>query len=451
MTPILTFLKPAPAKKVAVTGTNELNKQYRYWRTRIMYTTMIGYILFYFVRKNISIAMPAIEADLGISKAELGLFLTLHGVLYGVSKFVNGFWGDRTNPRYFMALGLILSASMSLLFGLSSGVIAFGVFWLLNGWFQGMGFPPCANSLTNWFSARERGVKFSLWNTSHSLGAALVLVLNSFLVVYDWRYCFIVPAALAFVGALFILNRLRDKPESLGLPPVEVYRNELPETGGEEQADDLSFKQFVRKKVFGNPAIWFLCLANLFLYTIRYSILDWGPTFLTEMKGVELQKAGWLVAGYEGFGVLGMLSSGWMMDKVFKGRGGRAALIYMLVCTIAVFLFWKLPEESPLFYGLLLCVIGFFIYGPQALVGIIAANLGTKRAAATAIGITGLFGYLSTVLSGWGLGVIVTKGGWQMGFLTLVGAGVLATLFFAFTWNAGYIKSQPEGKDAKRV
>lgn len=439
---VFSFLKQASEKEQTIREPEALNKEFRYWRTRIMYTTMVGYILFYFVRKNISIAMPAIEADLGVTKAQLGLFLTMHGVLYGVSKFVNGFWGDRTNPRYFMALGLSLSAAMSLFFGLSSGVMAFGIFWLLNGWFQGMGFPPCANSLTNWFSAKERGVKFAIWNTSHSIGAGLVLVLNSFLIGYGWRYCFIVPAALAFAGALFVINRLQDRPQSLGLPPVEVFRGEEPEIKEEEHTGDLNFRQFVRKKVFGNPFVWFLCLANLFLYTIRYSILDWGPTFLTEMKGVELQKAGWLVAGYEGFGILGMLSGGWMMDKVFKGRGGRAALIYMLICTIAVFLFWKLPGESPLFYGLLLCVIGFFIYGPQALVGIIAANLATKRAAATAIGLTGLFGYLSTVLSGWGLGVIVTKGGWYSGFLTLVIAGVAATLFFAFTWNAGYIEEK---------
>ena len=81
-----------------------------------------------------------------------------------------------------MALGLGLSALMSLFFGLSSGVIAFGIFWLLNGWFQGMGFPPCANSLTNWFAPNERGMKFSIWNTSHSIGAGLVLILNSYLV-----------------------------------------------------------------------------------------------------------------------------------------------------------------------------------------------------------------------------------------------------------------------------
>ncbi|SHE64878.1 MFS transporter, OPA family, glycerol-3-phosphate transporter/MFS transporter, OPA family, sugar phosphate sensor protein UhpC [Mariniphaga anaerophila] len=442
MTNILSFLKPAPEREQTITDQSELKSKYKYWRTRVLYTTMIGYVMFYFVRKNISIAMPAIEADLGISKADLGLFLTLHGVVYGISKFVNGFFGDQTNPRYFMALGLFLSASMSLLFGLSSGVLAFGIFWLLNGWFQGMGFPPCANSLTNWFSPSERGVKFAMWNTSHSIGAALVLLLNSFLVVYDWRYCFIVPAALAFVGVLFILNRHRDNPESLGLPPVEVYKNEKAEVSVEEEEEKGDFKRFVRKHVFGNPAIWFLCLANFFLYTIRYAILDWGPTFLTEMKGVDLQKAGWLVAGYEGFGILGMLSSGWMMDKVFKGRGGRAALIYMAICSVAVFFFWKLPNESPFFYGILLCVVGFFIYGPQALVGIIAANLATKKAAATAIGLTGLFAYLSTVLSGWGLGYLVTHHGWSLGFLLLVISGVAATVFFAFTWNSGYIEEK---------
>lgn len=438
MNQFLSFLKPAPEIEQSTSNKEELNAQYRYWRTRIMYTTMIGYILFYFVRKNISIAMPAIEADLGITKAELGIFLTLHGVVYGISKFVNGFFGDQTNPRYFMSIGLLLSAFMSLFFGLSSGVVYFGIFWLLNGWFQGMGFPPCANSLTKWFSPKERGMKFALWNTSHSIGAGLVLVLNSFLVVYNWRFCFLVPAGLAFIGALFIINRLRDKPESIGLPPVEIYKNEKLEAVKEDMEDGVSFKQYVRKKVFGNPAIWFLCLANFFLYVIRYSILDWGPTFLTEMKGVELQKAGWLVAGYEGFGVLGMLSSGWMMDKIFKGRGGRAALIYMLICSLSVFLLWRLPNEGTLFYGLLLCCIGFFIYGPQALVGIIAANLATKKAAATAIGLTGLFGYLSTVISGWGLGAIVMSYGWSVGLFVLVTCGFAATLFFAFTWNSGY-------------
>ena len=436
---LLSRLKTAPAADCMLTDQTEIDQKYKYWRTRVLYSTIVGYALFYFVRKNLSIAMPAIEADLGITKTDLGLFLTLHGVLYGISKFANGFLADRANPRYFMAIGLFMSAMMSFFFGLSSGVIFFGLFWLLNGWFQGMGWPAATNTLSNWFSPNERGVKFAICNTSVSIGASLVLVLNGFLVGYDWRYCFFVPSALAVLGAFFVLNRLRDNPESQGLPAVEEYRGDVVEESKNEKSDDLEFKTFVRKKVFGNPIIWIISLANMFLYTIRYVILDWGPTFLTEMKGVELKHAGMLVAGFEASGIAGILLSGWLMDRVFKGRGGRAAVIYMFVCTVAVFLFWKLPFENTFFYSLLLCIIGFSIYGPQTLVAIIAANLATKRAAATAVGLTGLFGYLSTVVSGLGLGIIVTKGGWSMGFLTLVIAGAAATILFAFSWNAGHI------------
>ena len=436
---LINVLKTSPPSTNPLKDQSKIDSTYKYWRTRVLYTTIVGYALFYFVRKNLSIAMPAMEADLGISKAGLGLFLTLHGLLYGVSKFANGFLADRANPRYFMALGLFLSASMSLFFGLGSSVVFFGFIWLLNGWFQGMGWPAVTNSLTNWFSPKERGVKFAICNTSVSIGASLVLVMNGFLVGFGWRYCFFVPSALAFLGALFILNRLRDNPESKGLPPIEEYHGDKVEEVSDENGDAVSFKKFVRRKVFGNPIIWIVSLANMFLYTIRYVILDWGPTFLTEMKGIELKHAGMLVAGFEVSGIIGILLSGWLMDRVFKGRGGRAAVIYMAVCSIAVFLFWKLPFEGTLFYSALLCIIGFSIYGPQTLVAIIAANLATKKAAATAVGLTGLFGYLSTVLSGWGLGVIVTNGGWSMGFLTLVVSGVISTVLFAFSWNAGHI------------
>ena len=50
-----------------------------YWQRRILTSTIIGYALYYFVRKNLSVAMPAMQAE-GIDKIQLGLFLTAHGV-----------------------------------------------------------------------------------------------------------------------------------------------------------------------------------------------------------------------------------------------------------------------------------------------------------------------------------------------------------------------------------
>ncbi|HOW69156.1 MAG TPA: MFS transporter [Phycisphaerae bacterium] len=438
----------------------EVEGQYRYWRRRILYASLIGYALFYLVRKNLSLAMPMMEKDLGVTKSDLGLFLTLHGVFYGFSKFANGFLGDRTNPRYFMALGLVLSAVMNLCFGLSSAVYTLGFFWLLNGWFQGMGFPPCARSLTHWFAPEERGTRFAIWNTSHSIGAAAALLLCSVLVGADWRLCFLVPAILAIGGAVFLVERLRDTPPSVGLPPIEEY-GQVPtggfpvqpvaSTGGDgpdlcpvEQVgcgpvtEDGDLWRFTVRQVFLNPLIWTVSVANFFVYTIRYAVLDWGPTILAEMKGIKLQHAGWTVAGYEVAGVFGMLLGGWLTDRVFRSHGGRTCLVYMVMCTVFVALFWKLASHSAVANAALLCAMGFCIYGPQCLVGVIAANLATQRAAATAIGLTGLFGYMSGVLSGWGLGYLAEHTGWSSVFGLLMVSGLMASILFALCWNAGH-------------
>ena len=55
---------------------------------------------------------------------------------------------------------------------------------------------------------------------------------------------------------------------------------------------------------------------------------------------------------------------------------------------------------------MMLAVAGFFIYGPQALIGVIASNHATKKAASTANGVVGMVSYVSVVVSGWGFGFI---------------------------------------------
>src|ERR1039458_5588060 len=122
------------------TGRTELSgatdQQYQYWQTRILISTIVGYALYYFVRKNLSGAMPAMEEALHLSKTQLGLFLTMHGLLYGVSKLLNGFVGDRANARWMMAAGLAVCGLLNLAFGMSSTAWSLGLLWMLHGWFQ---------------------------------------------------------------------------------------------------------------------------------------------------------------------------------------------------------------------------------------------------------------------------------------------------------------------------
>jgi OPA family glycerol-3-phosphate transporter-like MFS transporter/OPA family sugar phosphate sensor protein UhpC-like MFS transporter len=277
--------------------------------------------------------------------------------------------------------------------------------------------------MTHWYPPKVLATKMAIWNSSHSVGASLVVVLCGYLVQRDWRLCFQVPAAMAMVGAIALVFLLRDTPESMGLPPVEGTEN-------------VSAKDGFWRLVFCNRYIWLLSFANFFVYIVRYGILDWGPTFLKQARHVDIAKASWMVAAFEVSGILGMLSSGWLTDRFFGGRGSRACLVYMGLCMGALILFWQLPDVSLPVSALLLCTAGFFIYGPQALIGIASANLATKRAAASAAGLTGIFGYFSTVISGYGVGWLVQHRGWDSGFLMFVVSALLGTMMFALCWPA---------------
>jgi OPA family glycerol-3-phosphate transporter-like MFS transporter/OPA family sugar phosphate sensor protein UhpC-like MFS transporter len=273
----------------------------------------------------------------------------------------------------------------------------------------------------------------SIWNTSHSIGAWVAVVFCGYIVGFGWRWCFFAPAILCTLAGVILFILLRDTPSSVGLPEIKVAGAA---SDYHEDRSSADYKAFVRKHVFGNANIWWISFANFFVYILRFAILDWGPTLLKEMKGFSLQNASWMVAGFEVSGLIGMLLAGWITDRVFAGRGSRTCVFCMIGAVAAMCAFWKLPTHSPVAAAILLGTAGFFIYGPQALIGITAANLATKRAAATAAGLTGLFGYLSTVVSGWGLGLLVQRAGWDVAFGVLLAIGAMGTFMFMLAWSS---------------
>ena len=127
---------------------------------------------------------------------------------------------------------------------------------------------------------------------------------------------------------------------------------------------------------------------------------------------------------------------GWLSDKVFGGRRAPATIIYMVLVTIAVFVYWKNPAGNPLVDNIALIAIGFLIYGPVMLIGVHAMDLVPKKAAGTAAGLTGLFGYLvGAVSANAAMGYVVDAWGWDGGFYMLLMACALAVVFTSLTWK----------------
>ena len=85
--------------------------------------------------------------------------------------------------------------------------------------------------------------------------------------------------------------------------------------------------------------------------------------------------------------------------------------------------------------GVALGMVGFAIYGPQFLVGVFATDLASPKAAATAIGLTGIFGYAGSALSAWVTGRLIDRYGWGGGFAYLGAAAVIGAAIALLLWN----------------
>lgn len=441
------FLKPAPHTEQL--PEQEIDSTYKKLRFQVFMGIFIGYAAYYLLRKNFTIAMPYMIED-GYSRGELGLALSAISIAYGLSKFVMGTVSDRSNARAFITIGLVLSAIISLLMGLipffTSTVTIMFIMLFLNGWVQGMGWPPSGRVLTHWYSVSERGSKTAIWNVAHNVGGGVMAPLaifgaSAFAVILGptskgYEGVFILPAIIALVFAVITYILVRDTPQSMGLPPIEEYRDDYPSKKRETFEEELTTKEILFKYVFNNKWVWLIAFANIFVYFVRYGVLDWAPTYLSEEKGFSMNESSFAYFLYEWAGIPGTLLAGYLSDKVFKGRRGPAGVVFMVGVLVAVLVYWFNPPGNNIIDMIALVAIGFLIYGPVMLIGLQALDYVPKKAAGTAAGLTGLFGYLGgSVAANALMGYMVDISGWNSAFMLLTGACVLGVILFAMTWN----------------
>lgn len=451
---ILDLFKPASHVK-EIKDQAVVKKEYKYWRFRIFYGMFLGYIFYYFTRKSFTFAMPALMHDLGLDKAQLGILGSILYITYGISKFASGVMSDQSNPRYFMAFGLIITGITNICFGFSSSLLFFALFWGLNGWFQGWGWPPCARLLTHWYSQSERGTWWSVWSTSHNIGGFLIPILVAFCAQYfGWRYAMFIPGGLCILMGFLLINRLRDTPQSLGLPPVEKYRNDYPsDKKAEEHEKELTTREILFDYVLTNKWVWLLAIASFFVYIVRMAINDWSALYLIEEKNYSMIKANACVSLFEIGGLFGMLAAGWLSDKYCSGRRGPMNVFFSLGMVVSVVAFWLMPDASAIVDSALLFSVGFFLFGPQMLIGLTAAELSHKKAAGTASGFAGWFAYFGAAAAGYPLGKIAQDYGWSGYFMILCACGAVTVLLFLPMWSAKSagkeeVKPAPEGDSA---
>lgn len=436
--PLFNILKPAPYI-AQLQDPEQIKTEYRYWRVRMCYSLFIGYVIYYFTRKNFAAIMPLMGADLGLNKTQLGALLSAFSLSYGLSKFIAGIISDRSNPRYFMAIGLICTGILNILFGASSSFPLLICFWMLNGFFQAWGSPSCVKLLTYWFNKSNRGILYSVCSTSNNVGSMLIAVLAPLIALnFGWRYALFIPAILSLIMGFILMNRLRDVPQSLGLPPAD-------DSPAQETPELLSVKDILFKHVLNNQYIWMFSLSYFFLSIIQTTINDWSPFYLMEVRGFSnVLSAGQGIVYFEIGGLLGVFGAGWGSDKLF--RGNRVQM--MIACVVGLILsiagLAYAPLNMPKLALFYLGAIGFFVFGPHMLIGLAASEFVDKRATAASYGFVGFLGYIGAACAGLPVGKIIEVWSWDGFYTCMMTSSVMIAVILLPLWPLKRQGGQPK-------
>lgn len=411
-------------------------KLYTKQRT-IFWTLFLGYAVYAYNRKSVSLALPALMRDLHLSKSDAGLIVSSQNMAYAVSKFAGGVLSDRISSRALFTAGLVLSGIATLLFTSYETAGPFAVLWFCNGLAQGAGWPACAKLLKHWFPAAELGTWWSLLSASANISGALAPFGAAWVIQnYSWQASLLVAGSVTMGIALIAAVTILDSPEAIGCKSFGSKQKDSsgPKAGksGSETVIDL----------IRSPFLWLIAVCYLTVSAAKTSVVDWAQLYLLEDCKLPQLTASGFSASVETGGFLGGIIAGWLTDIFIRqaqksGSSTRkgnprlpAALIFTVLATVGFHLMVFTLNASS--YGLWInavgALLGASLYGPIAIYGVVATESAPDHLSGTAHAIVALAANLGAIISGLPFSQLARHYSWT-GIFVILEATSLFTIF----------------------
>lgn len=433
------------------------------WQLRIFAVTWLAYAGFYLTRKGLSIAKVELRKPevMGLSTETLSLIDGGYLVAYAVGQFLWGILGDRFGSRAVVLAGMAASIAVAVAMGLSSGGVALGVLFAVQGICQSSGWAPLTKNIGEFFSRSVRGRVMGLWCSNFALGGMIAAVVAGLATSWGgvglslpewlggprvlpeaWRMAFFVPAALLAGVWVIVLLFQANRPEDVGLEPPERYRNEVEGVivEGESLAQEPEGSWHTVLEVVSSPVVLLLAFVYLFVKPLRYLLMFWSPVYLNERLATGTAESGILGSIFDLAGPLGIFAGGWVSDRIFGSRRFPVITTTLVAGSLALVALPFVPATRWSLGGMLF-VIGMLVYIPDSLVsGAAAIDFGTRRGAGTAAGIINGVGSLGAIVGGTLPGLTKQLSGsdatpWNMIFFALAAGLLLAAASVAPQWN----------------
>jgi sugar phosphate permease len=407
--------------------------------TLVLWVIWLTYGSFYFCRQNIAAAVPGLKGE-GLDEVQIGYILGGLKIAYAIGQLVNGQLAERIPARLLLAIGMLASAGLNVIFGFAEGLYFLIFVWACNGYCQALGWPPCIRVVANWFPFSSRGRAIGIIGTSYQFMAGVTyLVAGVSVHWFGWRGAFYVPAALLAAAAIHMLVFLRESPGGADARTAFEQRRSV---GRGPWTENVLV-------TLTNPGLWLLAVTLFLLDATRYFFQDWGLAHLLDVQKSSVLSAAVKYAVLPAGGIVGALFGGWVTDRYFGGRRAPVICGLLLLLGGLTVAYDILSRTSVSATVVLLFWIGFAIFGAQVLlVGTAPADLARGGTAAAAVGFVNFMGYMGAFTGDLVTGYLKLQYEWQTAIHFWAACCVAAAAVVALLWRVGPGGQAAAGKQA---
>ncbi|PPS31344.1 MFS transporter [Pseudomonas amygdali pv. morsprunorum] len=291
----------------------------------IMVLLFITVVINYLDRSNLSIAAPALTAELGLDTVHIGLIFSAFGWTYAAMQLPGGWLVDRVPPRILYTAALLLWSIATIMLGFAASFIA--LFVLRNkagvGALEAPAYPINSRVVTTWFPERERATAIGVYTSGQFVGLAFLTPVLAWLQAhYGWHMVFVATGGVGVLWALIWYTVYREPRDFKGVNQQEI--DLIKEGGGlldiqkdvEKQKQGFSWLDL--GIVLSKRKLWGIYLGQFCLNSTLWFFLTWFPTYLVKYRGMDFIKSGLLASLPFLAAFVGVLCSGFFSDWLIR-------------------------------------------------------------------------------------------------------------------------------------
>ncbi|WP_102947010.1 MFS transporter [Stenotrophomonas sp. VV52] len=401
-----------------------------YVRWLIVALIAVATVINYIDRNALAVMWPQISKDVGATKEDYALLVTVFMLFYAAGQFVFGRLFDIIGTRLGFALSIAVWSISIALHSVTHSILSFSIVRAMLGISEAGAWPGAVKANAEWFPARERALAQGVFNAGASIGAIVSAPLIAVLFLWlGWRGTFILIGAIGFVWLLPWLIIYRAGPDKH--PWVSAAERALILDAPAEQpaVPKAEYAPNVRQ-LLGHRQTWGILISRFFLDPIWWLFVSWLPIYLADTFGFDIKQIGifaWVP--YVG-AMIGSLGGGWLSGRLI-GAGwsvdrARKWVITLGGAIMAPALLGAVMATDPMWAVI---TIAFVLFGFQIAIGNIQTLPGdifNGKSVGSLAGLGGMAAVAGTLITTW-LVPVMTRDSYAPIFI-LVAALVPASL-----------------------